>query len=602
MGKYNTKTASSASSPLASSYSPAARTATGGQGFVSDAKSELFRLGVNGLLGNEQTFHETAGSRDKRMESLSAQVALEDPAWIAGFLPWLRGPGANIRTASLIGAGGAIHARLSDKDAVREDELLSSVGHRGVNRYLADQVCQRADEPTEFAQMYIKKYGSLPKPVKRGLADAANRLWNPYSTMKYDTASHGMRFGDLMNLAHISPVTGYDASASIFEGMSEQGIADYNTGLLTDKSALFTHIVNRRYGNEEDFGSLPKMIQENISLRKDVANGDVSALLNPDRLRAAGMTWEDALSLAGPKVDKGKLWDSLILAGMVPIFATLRNLRNFSEAKLSQEAKEHVHKQLANEKTIQKSRILPFRFLTALEAQDSYEWHSDLETAVQLATRNVPKLDGKTIVLVDTSGSMDVPVSNGSKMTRSGIAAFMGGSFAAHNAEDVALYIYADGIKRIDVKKGSSVLKLAEEMHRLTGTVGHGTQTGLAMRQAIYENPDARRLIDNTDMQSFSHGRGTVRGYGYGYSSNYTDWNGRQFSSGFSREGVGHEVPDKMHLYSFDLAGYKLTNVQSHDGSRTHQLSGMAGDPMFNWMKAIEAGNNAKWPWLPSGK
>jgi hypothetical protein len=98
-------------------------------------------------------------------------------------------------------------------------------------------------------------------------------------------------------------------------------------------------------------------------------------------------------------------------------------------------------------------------------------------------------------------------------------------------------------------------------------------------------------------MQSFSHGRGTVRGYGYGYSSHYTDWSGH-FSSGFSREGVGHEVPDKMHLYSFDLAGYKFSNVQSHDGSRTHQLSGMAGDPMFNWMKAIEAGNAAKWPWL----
>jgi len=569
MARQNTRTVTaSRTTPLTSTSHPRAQTATGGTGFVSDEKSELFRLGVNGLLGDEKTFHESGKSRDSRLVSLSETIAQTDPTWVAGYYKWLRGPEGNIRTASHLGAAAAIHARNHNTASVKEDELLSSLGFRGVNRHLADSVCQRADEPTELASIYMRQYGKLPKSMKRGLSDAAQRLWNPYSVMKYDTASHQMRFADLMNLGHFS---------------------------LEDQQ-LAAHIMNRRYGNTEEFGSLPEMVRENISLRKDVANGDHEALLNPSRLRAAGMTWEDALSLAGPKLDKGKLWSALIIAGMVPIFATIRNLRNFDEAGITNQASEYVHRQLTDEKVIGKSRILPFRFLTALESLDNFKWKGDLETAVQIATRNVPRLKGKTIVLVDTSGSMSAGISANSKMTRAGVAAFFGGAFAAHNADDVALYIYADGVKRVDVKKGHSVLKLAEEMHRRNGEVGHGTQTGLAMRQACYENPDAKRLIDNTDMQSFAHGnrKNALGRYGY---RDYDDRYGRFSRYGFSREGTAADVPDKMHLYSFDLAGYKFTNVQTGDGSRTHQLSGMAGDPMYKWMKAIESGTDADWPW-----
>jgi len=557
MARQNTVRLTSRTTPLKSEYSSTARTATGGQGFVSDSNSELFRLGVNGLLGKEETYHESGKSRDSRFTDLVSELAVNDPGWTAGFLTWLRGPEANIRTASLIGAADYVHARLAA--GVKE-----SGKSKGFNRTVVDGVCQRADEPGELASIYLSEYGKLPKPVKRGLGDAASRLWNPYATMKYDTASHGLRFADVMNLSHFT-------------------LAD---------NELAAHIINRRYGNDEDWASLPEMVKNNISLRKEVAKGNYDILTNSRVLKSAGMTWEDALSLAGNHVPKDKLWNALILGGQVPIFAALRNLRNFTEAGISQQAKEYIHDQLTNEIIIAKSRILPFRFLSALEAQDSYEWYSDLETAVQIATRNVPRLEGKTIVLVDTSGSMDSPVSNKSKMTRSGLAAFFGGAFAAHNSDDVALYIYADGVKRIPVKKGHSVLKLAEEMHRRTGEVGHGTQTGRAMRQACSENPDAKRLIDNTDMQSFAHGsRAHVLSYsGFGFSS----YN----SNGYSRQGTAADVPDSVFLYSNDLSGYKTANVQTGDGSRTHQLSGMMGDSTYKWMKAIEAGTNADWPWL----
>ena len=50
----------------------------------------------------------------------------------------------------------------------------------------------------------------------------------------------------------------------------------------------------------------------------------------PKTLRLAGMTWEDALSLAGNRVPKKDLWEALIPT--MGYMALLRNLRNFSEA------------------------------------------------------------------------------------------------------------------------------------------------------------------------------------------------------------------------------------------------------------------------------
>ena len=52
-----------------------------------------------------------------------------------------------------------------------------------------------------------------------------------------------------------------------------------------------------------------------------------------DELRAAGLTWEDVLSLVGSKVDKAQLWSAL--APSMGYMALLRNLRNMDEAGVS---------------------------------------------------------------------------------------------------------------------------------------------------------------------------------------------------------------------------------------------------------------------------
>jgi hypothetical protein len=100
-----------------------------------------------------------------------------------------------MRSASLT---GGLEAALALRDA----------GLPG-GRQIVDSVLQRADEPGEAPAYWTATHGrALPKPVRRGIADAAARLYNERSLLKYDTASHAFRFGDVLDLTHPSPGAG----------------------------------------------------------------------------------------------------------------------------------------------------------------------------------------------------------------------------------------------------------------------------------------------------------------------------------------------------------------------------------------------------------
>ena len=145
MGKLNKYTPKTVTSPIQMSTVPNAHTALGGIGYApANAESELFDLGIN-LFAGEDNYHESGQARDNRFTRLVEAVAVSNPAWITGFLGWLRSEG-NIRTASIMGAVVAVHARLNDPRSVEADKNSASHGPSW-NRRIVDAVCQRADEP-----------------------------------------------------------------------------------------------------------------------------------------------------------------------------------------------------------------------------------------------------------------------------------------------------------------------------------------------------------------------------------------------------------------------------------------------------------------------
>src|SRR6185503_14095226 len=90
--------------------------------------------------------------------------------------------------------------------------------------------------------------------------------------------------------------------------------------------------------------------------------------------------------------------------------ALLRNLRNMQTAGV-----DNTLIKQALEKT-KVERVLPFRFIAAARYNPTLE--PQLEDAMFRCLREQEKLGGKTILLIDVSGSMDAALSEKSQMNR----------------------------------------------------------------------------------------------------------------------------------------------------------------------------------------
>ncbi len=521
-------------SAVVAENTPSTTTYEGGPGYVRDVKGELFQLAVVNMVG-ESTFYEDASSRDTRFAQLVRQATLADPDWTARLLGWLR-TDANMRSASLVGAAEYTRARLE-------------AGLAGTSRGVVASVLQRADEPGELLAYWRSRYGkAIPKPIKRGVSDAVRRLYTEYSMLKYDTASHGWRFSDVIDLCHPTPRGSW-------------------------QDALFKHALDRRHGRDDNDiqfieQNLP-MIYRNIVLRSFVADGDVDRLLNADQLHDAGMTWEDSLSLAGNKVPKAKLWDALIPT--MGYMALLRNLRNFDEAGISPASVAHVIARLTDPEQVAKSRQFPYRFLSAYVNAPNDRWKHPLNVALEYSLRNIPELPGKTLVLIDTSASMRTPVSAKSTISAVQAAALLGVALTHRNTApqgvgQVDLRGFASGVFTHSITKGANVLSEVERFIHRVGEVGHGTDMWGALR-TTYSGHDRVFLI--TDMQTVSDR----------YAGAEAGW------------GI---VPKHVPIYGFNLGGYNTTAYAAGQPNR-HEFGGL-NDATLRAIPLLEAGTDAGWP------
>lgn len=526
MSKFNTARAPAATSPVRGEATPSAATYEGGAGYARDARSELFLLAVTNMVG-EHTFYESANARDTRFAGLVHAATLDDPQWTARFLRWLRTE-ANLRTASLVGAAEFAKAR---RDA----------GLDGLGRQVVADVLQRADEPGELLAYWTSVHGkNVPKPVKRGVADAARKLYDERSCLKWDSAARAFRFADVLELTH--PVKRDDA-----------------------QGALFKHVLDERHDRGNPLPAELNVLRARAELtswdapRRRELFGQRDAA---DTLRAAGMTWESVAGwLQGPL--DARVWEALIPS--MGYMALLRNLRNFDEAGVSDDVARHVAERLADPAQVAKSRQLPMRFLSAYRAAPSLRWAWALEQAIAHSLANVPALPGRTLVLVDTSASMNMGFSRDGSLMRWDAAAVFGLALARRCAKaDVVSFSDAHWSKRatkvFKLHPGGSLLSDVERWKSGGFFLGGGTDTAGALKRHFAKHD---RVVILTDEQA-----------GYG--------------------DVGQELPAHVPLYTWNLAGYRYGHAPSGT-ARRHTFGGLT-DQAFRMIPLLEAGRNADWP------
>lgn len=192
-------------------------------------------------------------------------------------------------------------------------------------------------------------------------------------------------------------------------------------------------------------------------------------------------TWEVALSGGA---DKKTTWERLIAEKKLGALALLRNLRNMQQVGVDDRT---IRQALLDSKA---DKVLPFRFISAAKYAPKFE--QELEALMFKCLKEQPKLKGKTVLLIDVSGSMSGSVSAKSDITRldaaSGVAMLL-----REICDEAVVYKFDDEVELVPSRRGFA-------LRDAIGGPRGGTMTGKAITKANKEGYD--RLIVITDEQS----------------------------------------------------------------------------------------------------
>jgi len=198
-------------------------------------------------------------------------------------------------------------------------------------------------------------------------------------------------------------------------------------------------------------------------------------------------TWEVALSGGA---DKKEAFERLLREGKLGYLALLRNLRNMVTAGVDETL---VQGALLGGAT--NSKALPFRFIAAARAAPRYE--PQLDEAMRFAVAELPRLAGRTVVLVDVSGSMDRALSGKSDLKRMDAACGLA-IMARELCQDCRVFAFSTSIAEIPARHGMGLSDAIQKSMPHGGT-DLGGAVGWVNLHTQYD-----RLIVVTDEQSMS--------------------------------------------------------------------------------------------------
>ena len=206
--------------------------------------------------------------------------------------------------------------------------------------------------------------------------------------------------------------------------------------------------------------------------------------------------WERALSETG--ADKKEVWKKLLVDKKLGALALLRNLRNMLTSNIDTSL---IKEALLN---MSVERVLPFRFITAARYVPKLE--PELEQAMFKCLDGIEKLPGKTILVIDVSGSMSGRIGGKSELSRLDSAAALA-ILAREQCEECVIYTTAGNdyarihnTKLLPARRGFALRDL---VMNAAGKQGGG---GIFLTQCLEyihnQEPDgADRIIVFTDEQ-----------------------------------------------------------------------------------------------------
>jgi hypothetical protein len=291
----------------------------------------------------------------------------------------------------------------------------------------------------------------------------------------------------------------------------------------------------------------------------DEENNSMFKRLLEDKLQTP-VTWETQLSARG---NTKEVWEELIDNNKLGYMAMLRNLKNIIKSDVSNINK--VYEYLSDRKNVKKSKLLPFRYYSAYktlirEGIGTSKTFDTLEIAIKHSVQNIDKLQGKTLISADVSGSMNSMISKKSDVTCAEIAVLL---------MALANYICEEAITTtFDTKLYINNLSTLNGIIANANSIkinGGGTDISLPIRYLLQNKVFVDRIIILSDNE-------INRGYG-SVCQTYVDEYRRK-------------VNPEVWVHAIDMQGY---GTQQFSGSNTNIIAGWS-EKVLNFISEAEKG------------
>lgn len=297
-----------------------------------------------------------------------------------------------------------------------------------------------------------------------------------------------------------------------------------------------------------------------------------------DAIKSAG-TWEQKISASTSDKDKADKWYELVMSGSLGYLALLRNLRNIFDAVEHLDAEKYdeytkaVFSQLTNEQAIRKSLVFPYQIYSAYKAlHDANVTRLDLMCALSdafvISVKNMPKLDGNNVIMLDVSGSMSDRISAKSSITIKEAGAVYAAAIFYMNPDNTTIIKFGTDAKVAKPNRNANVFDLVNYIQD-NENLGYGTQIDSAFRKLKWS---CDRIFLISDMQIM------------GNNSYWGDCDGTKTYN----EYVGRYGSCKM--YSFDLGNYH-TQVANHKNPNVHLFTTLSSK-VFDFIELKESNVN----------
>ena len=365
------------------------------------------------------------------------------------------------------------------------DERFKDDSPESLIREWAPAIIQRMDETATALAVHDQLFGgTAPWPLRRGIEDALVAMADAYTLGKYELSRREVTLHDVFNRVHPAPVD--DEQEALFERFMRGDLDDYP---------------------------------------------DVDPVASPN-------TWETVISERGNTRDA---WETLIEddAYTLPIFASIRNLRNMLEAGVDEDTiVDHIDLE-----AVRHAPLYPFRYYQAYTALQEADIHAPaveqwLESAIDVAVETVPAGFGDTFVAVDLSGSMDHPLSTNSTLRLKEIGALFGAILADQGAQVGG---FGDDFQTVPMHVDTPVLQRQDAVLAIDEAVGNSTNGWKAIDYLRERGEPVERIVVFTDMQIWD-------------STPFTARDSQTVKSAF--DAYQAEVATDTALYLVDLAAY----------------------------------------------